>query len=66
MTDILVFLSVGGDNDRESSLSLSPDTDTEYYYEDKNMALFEVTLLKFHRQRSWYKDPKPPGDLQTF
>lgn len=38
------FLSVGDDNDKESSPFLSSDADTEHYYEDKNMALFEVTL----------------------
>lgn len=37
-------LLVGDDNDKESSPFLSSDTDTEHYYEDKNMALFEVHL----------------------
>lgn len=38
----MVSLLAGDDNDKESSPFLSSDTDTEHYYEDKNMALFEV------------------------
>lgn len=46
------FLSVGDDNDRESSPFLSIDTDQEEYYEDRNMALFEVPVTGV---------PGPPG-----
>lgn len=56
-TNIPFFLSVGDDNDRESSLFLSPDTDPEHYNEDRNMALFEVTVTDVPRpsmfQASW-------------
>lgn len=40
-------LLVGDDNDKEFSPFLSSDTDTEHYYEDKNMALFEVHLYYY-------------------
>lgn len=41
----LFSLLVGDDNDKESSPFLSSETDPEHYYEDKNMALFEVRCL---------------------
>ncbi|TNM97609.1 solute carrier family 12 member 7-like isoform X2 [Takifugu flavidus] len=34
----------GDDNDKESSPFLTSDMDTEHYYEDKNMALFEEEM----------------------
>ncbi|TWW73962.1 Solute carrier family 12 member 7 [Takifugu flavidus] len=37
-------LLVGDDNDKESSPFLTSDMDTEHYYEDKNMALFEEEM----------------------